>query len=60
MNMSEPANMSPILRGALRHGEPMARHVSWRAGGRARAFYQPAGVADLCAFLATLPATEPI
>jgi UDP-N-acetylmuramate dehydrogenase len=52
--------MPPILRGTLRRDEPMARHVSWRAGGRARAFYQPAGVADLCAFLGTLPAAEPI
>lgn len=47
-------------RGALRADEPMARHVSWRAGGRARAFFQPAGLADLCAFLRTRPADEPI
>jgi UDP-N-acetylmuramate dehydrogenase len=52
MNMSE-------LPG-LRHDEPMSRHVSWRAGGRARRFYQPADVADLCAFLRTLPAGEAI
>lgn len=44
----------------LRHDEPMSRHVSWRAGGRARRFYQPADVADLCSFLRTLPATEPV
>ena len=48
------------LRGTLRAGEPMARHVSWRAGGRARVFYQPAGLADLCAFLRTRAAGEPI
>ena len=30
------------LRGVLRHNEPMARHVSWRAGGAARTFFQPA------------------
>jgi UDP-N-acetylmuramate dehydrogenase len=44
----------------LRHDEPMSRHVSWRAGGRARRFYQPADVADLCSFLRTLPAAEPV
>jgi UDP-N-acetylmuramate dehydrogenase len=38
----------------------MSRHVSWRAGGRARAFYQPADVLDLAAFLRTRDAAEPI
>lgn len=53
MDMSE-------IRGQLRHDEPMSRHVSWRAGGAARTFYQPAGVPDLCAFLRTLAPDEPI
>jgi UDP-N-acetylmuramate dehydrogenase len=44
----------------LRLDEPMSRHVSWRAGGRARRFYQPADVADLCSFMRTLAAAEPI
>lgn len=44
----------------LLHDEPMSRHVSWRAGGRAHRAYQPADVADLCAFLRTLPADEAI
>lgn len=44
----------------IRHDEPMSRHVSWRAGGRARTFYQPASVSDLCSFLKTLPAAEPV
>ena len=59
MDMSE----RPIpggLRGELRADEPMSRHVSWRAGGRARTFYQPADVLDLCEFLGTRPAGEPI
>jgi UDP-N-acetylmuramate dehydrogenase len=34
--------------------------VSWRAGGRARTFYQPASLADLCAFLRTRGPTEPV
>jgi UDP-N-acetylmuramate dehydrogenase len=44
----------------LRSDEPMAHHVSWRAGGRAKRFYQPADVADLCSFLKTLSGGEPI
>jgi len=48
------------LRGQLRENEPMDRHVSWHAGGRARTFYQPADVADLQSFLATRPEGEPI
>ena len=60
MDMSENLPRLEGLRGTLRSDEPMARHVSWRAGGRARLFYQPASVADLCAFLRTRPADEPI
>ena len=57
--MSE-ANLAPGFRGTLRADEPMAKHVSWRAGGAARAFYIPANVADLCAFLRSRPDDEPI
>jgi UDP-N-acetylmuramate dehydrogenase len=60
MDMSEPGRLAPACRGALRHDEPMARHVSWRAGGRARVFFQPADLEDLQAFLASLPAGEPL
>jgi UDP-N-acetylmuramate dehydrogenase len=61
MGMSESARLqATMLRGSLRRDEPMARHVSWRAGGRARTFYQPADLADLCAFLAALPGDEPV
>ncbi len=47
-------------RGRLRLNEPMARHTSWRVGGPAERFYEPASVADLAAFLAELPAGEPL
>jgi UDP-N-acetylmuramate dehydrogenase len=63
---SSPAGLAALaggpqpLRGVLRTDEPMARHVSWRAGGAARRFYQPADVADLQSFLATLPAGEAV
>jgi UDP-N-acetylmuramate dehydrogenase len=58
--MSENSALAAGLSGELRADEPMSRHVSWRAGGRARVFHQPASVVDLCAFLRTRPADEPI
>ena len=45
------------LRGELRVNEPMARHVSWRAGGTAACTYAPADLDDLCAFLHANSAT---
>lgn len=48
------------LRGELRRDEPMARHVSWRAGGRADRFYVPADQDDLSLFLGQLPTDEPL
>ncbi len=59
MNMPERLP-SEALRGELRLEEPMARHVSWRAGGRAARLYQPADTEDLGCFLSSLPASEPI
>jgi len=50
----------PELRGKVRYGEPMSRHVSWRAGGVAERTYEPADVADLQAFMRTLAAHEPV
>jgi UDP-N-acetylmuramate dehydrogenase len=50
MNMAE----------ALHFKEPMARHVSWRAGGAADRFYAPRDLADLRAFLRSLPGHEPL
>jgi len=60
MDMSDTDALLANLHGSLRQDEPMARHVSWRAGGVAKVFYQPASVPDLCAFLRTRPAGEPI
>jgi len=48
------------LRGTLRQDEPMARHTSWRAGGSAKVFYQPADIDDLIVFLHSLSADEPL
>lgn len=60
MDMSDHDRLDAALRGELRRDEPMAKHVSWRAGGRARTFYRPADVADLCAFVRTLAPAEPV
>ena len=48
------------LRGALKRREPLSQHTSWRVGGPADRFYEPADVQDLSEFLKTLPANEPI
>ena len=60
MDMSDATRMNQTLRGMLREGEPMAKHVSWRAGGAARIFFQPVDVADLRAFLAHLAPGMPV
>jgi len=61
MKMTEPIDRSGVaLRGSLRLNEPMAKHVSWRAGGVAAQAYVPADRADLAAFLTTLPTGEPV
>lgn len=60
MDMSERFVIEHGLRGTFRRDEPMARHVSWRAGGSARVFYQPVDVADLGAFLRAFPAPQPV
>jgi UDP-N-acetylmuramate dehydrogenase len=61
MDMSEQQNMQDLgFSGALRHWEPMSRHVSWRAGGLAKCVYTPTDIADLSVFLAHLPKAEAI
>lgn len=56
--MREP---SPIqIRGLLHAGEPLSRHTSWRVGGPADRYFEPADRADLVAFVRALPANEPV
>jgi len=50
----------PELRGELRIDEPMAGHVSWRAGGPVARAYFPADLADLAEFLHRLRPDEPL
>ena len=48
------------VRGEVRLHEPMARHVSWRAGGSAERVYIPADITDLGEYLRGLPADLPV
>ncbi len=50
MNMADTAHFN----------EPMARHVSWRAGGAADRFFAPSGTDDLAHILRALPPSEPV
>ncbi len=59
MNMADQLRLEG-LRGALKRDEPLARYLTWRTGGRARRLYRPADLDDLSAFLAQLPAAEPL
>ena len=43
------------IRGVLKHNEPMAAHTSWRVGGQADIYFEPADREDLIAFVKTLP-----
>ena len=60
MDMSEMNRVAQTLRGELRFNEPMARHVSWRAGGAAARAYSPADLDDLAAFLRATRLDEPL
>lgn len=48
------------LRGNLLLDEPMSKHTSWRIGGPADRYYQPADVDDLALFVSQLPEDEPV
>ena len=46
--------------GQIRYNEPLANYTSWRVGGVADKFYQPADKADLIQFIQNLPKNEPL
>lgn len=48
------------LRGEMKYDEPMAKHTTWRVGGKADKFYTPADIDDLSEMLADLPEEEPV
>ncbi|HSD99745.1 MAG TPA: UDP-N-acetylmuramate dehydrogenase [Burkholderiales bacterium] len=58
--MADTDKLAAGLRGELRRREPMAGHVSWRAGGTAEAAYFPADLDDLVNFLRSMPVGEPV
>lgn len=43
------------LRGTLKFDEPLSRHTSWRVGGPARYFYQPADREDVVELVRRVP-----
>jgi UDP-N-acetylmuramate dehydrogenase len=45
----------PALRGEMRVDEPMSKHTTWRAGGDADRYYQPADLDDWADFLRASP-----
>jgi len=59
VNVAEAETLD-TSRGRWMRDEPMARHVSWRAGGRARNAYTPADLDDLRSTLRALPQSEPV
>ncbi len=56
--MAAPSNDQ--LRGKLSHDEPMRKHTSWRVGGNADMYFQPADIDDLALFLSQLKNHEPV
>jgi UDP-N-acetylmuramate dehydrogenase len=57
MMMSEPAHFIG-LRGVLKRDEPLAKHTTWRCGGKADLAYIPADRDDLATFVRSLPAGQ--
>lgn len=56
MNAHKPLS----VRGLVRHDEPLSRHTSWRVGGPADRYFEPADRADLVAFVQQLLPDEPV
>jgi len=48
------------MKGRLLSNEKLAKYTSWRVGGPADRLYIPFDKRDLCEFLTTLPASEPV
>lgn len=58
--MSDMSETLASLRGEMRLEQPMSKHTTWRAGGRADRCYHPADAADLVNFLRTLAPSAPV
>lgn len=58
--MSDWLSIVDGLAGDVRRDEPMASHVSWRAGGPVRRYVRPADIAELRTLFRAMPADEPV
>lgn len=54
------ASQREQLKGKLLSNEPLAKHTTWRIGGKADWVFFPADLDDLSKFLSFLPADEPL
>jgi len=52
--------VAPEFTARVRRNEPLSRHTSWHVGGPAEVFFNPRDVAELGAFLRSLPAEAPV
>ncbi len=52
--------LPPAIDTRIHRNEPMSRHTSWRVGGPADIYFQPANTAELGEFLRHLPPQTPI
>lgn len=48
------------VEGVILHQEPMAKHTSWRVGGKAEMFYVPVDKASLVQLMCQLPGNVPV
>lgn len=58
--MIAAASQALSVRGLLRENESLARHTSWRVGGPADIYFEPADLADLQHFLAQWPSANAV
>jgi UDP-N-acetylmuramate dehydrogenase len=58
--MSGPGRAPSPIQGRTRTDVPMAGLTAWGVGGKAARVFEPADVADLQAYLTTMPSSEPV
>lgn len=56
--MMQTMSSKAMWQGKLKENEPMSKHTSWRVGGTADRYYEPAGLEDLAAFVAKQVETD--
>jgi UDP-N-acetylmuramate dehydrogenase len=52
--------LTPEFSTRVRRNEPLSRHTSWHVGGPAEVFFNPRDLADLAAFLRSVPPEVPV